>query len=138
MSSCSLSSLSAPSTCCGVDDARDAQLDFGELVDGDEWRCDGRPLAPAGRQQTRSLSVAGEGGEGRVRGCSGHDVLLVLGMPLRRMGLPRRLQAFLVGFDQRVDLLGVDARHQVLVLVDRCSRGYCAQHAAQSSVPRGS
>ncbi len=76
----------------GADDAGDAQLDLVEVIDADETR----------------------GGSGF------HGFLLVLGVTLRGMGLRRRLQAFLVGFDQRGNLFCINAGHQVPVWIDTC------------------
>ena len=87
----------------GVDDARDAQVDLGEVVDGD-----------------RAASAARAGGRGR--------------RPAARRRRARRGRR---AFEQRVDLLRVDARHQVLVGADRTSGDGRAMSAqTQSAIGR--
>ena len=88
--------MSAPSTCVGSGDAGDAQVDFHEVV---------------------------EAAERLPRAGGGHLGLLVLGVALRRLCLGRRGERFAVGFDQPFDQLGIDARQQVLVGVDRMPGG---------------
>ena len=62
------------------------------------------------------------------------SALLLLGGLRRVCACSSRLQAFLVGFDQCGDLLGIDAGHQVLVS-NGCSPEYSSR-CDQSSFPR--
>jgi hypothetical protein len=95
------------------DDAGDAQFDLGEVVNRNFRRTSAASKLPS--------PLAGEGlgvrGNGRDSARSSTLMHLTLRMPLLRMRRRCRGEGFPIGVEQGVDLLALDAGHEMFVFI---------------------